>query len=577
MQRNTYIFSMLLASISMGILVGIIMEAIDNPLKLSEFGLIVFSIPINLMLLLIFTSPIFILIRNVTQALTRINEGKTTKPIEHLPKSFMQNFTQQVNTLITNQQEFQAARGRLYDQISEVAAQEERKRLARDLHDSIKQQVFSISISAAAAHAHLENNPSAAREALIDVKQSAQEAMVEMRALLQQLSPAPLEKSGLIEALREQSEAFSYRTGAKIETHFGALPDDERLPTGTQETIFRIAQEALSNIARHARAQNVLLKLTVGDNETLHLIISDDGQGFDRASQPTGMGINNIQSRAESINAITELQSEVGKGTTLHVTIPFVEPIIDERDLFKEYEEQGKAIILRYWWWSGATAAVIFSIVLLLERFIDHSDDFAPDIVTQVITIVLFIIPFIAIPITIIAWRQASTQTSAIIQVVGRNSRTDYWLRRHHKMAMIIVAVCCAWFVPILTINPQISNWFTVVTGLEFTTLIGIFTYQMYTMYRDELRLMRPTERIEELSTRLRELRVSWLSIGFLIFVQVISAGLGEGYTFSPATEDQWMNTSSLVITILLIINQIVTIFVYRNWREQAEQERKFA
>ena len=107
---------------------------------------------------------------------------------------------------------------------SEEAVQAERNRLARDLHDSVKQQLFSISISAAAVRERLEKDPAGALAALADVQQSAQAAMVEIDALLHQLSPAPLATIRLIEALREQCEALGYRTGATVTTTFGTLP-----------------------------------------------------------------------------------------------------------------------------------------------------------------------------------------------------------------------------------------------------------------------------------------------------------------------------------------------------------------
>ncbi|MEZ4737202.1 MAG: Clp protease N-terminal domain-containing protein [Caldilineaceae bacterium] len=151
----------------------------------------------------------------------------------------------------------------------EEVIQAERNRLARDLHDSVKQQLFSISISAAAVRERLENDPAGAVAALADVQQSAQAAMVEIDALLHQLSPAPLATIGLIEALREQCEALGYRTGAAVTTTFGTLPPTDRLPTGTQEAIFRMAQEALSNVARHARANEVQVQLELVADENL--------------------------------------------------------------------------------------------------------------------------------------------------------------------------------------------------------------------------------------------------------------------------------------------------------------------
>ncbi|MEZ4862606.1 MAG: Clp protease N-terminal domain-containing protein [Caldilineaceae bacterium] len=211
-------------------------------------------------------------------------------------------------------------------QSQEEAIQEERNRLARDLHDSVKQQLFSISISAAAVRERLESDPAGALAALVDVQHSAQAAMVEIDALLHQLSPAPLATTGLVEALREQCEAIGYRTGAAVTTAFGALPPTEHLPAGTQEAIFRMAQEALSNVARHARATQIHLQLeTIADENRIRLEIQDNGQGFDPSQSPKGMGLANLRARAVRIQGQVEIQSTPGAGTVVRIDIPLLE------------------------------------------------------------------------------------------------------------------------------------------------------------------------------------------------------------------------------------------------------------
>lgn len=214
----------------------------------------------------------------------------------------------------------------------ETIIQEERNRLARDLHDSVKQQLFSISISAAAVRERLEGDPAGALAALADVQHSARAAMVEIDALLHQLSPAPLATTGLIEALREQCEALGYRTGAHVTTTFGALPPTERLPVGTQEALFRMAQEALSNIARHARASEVHIQMElVADENLLRLEVQDNGQGFDVSQSSKGMGLANLQARAASIHGKVELDSTPSQGTRVRIDIPLVDKAEEEQ------------------------------------------------------------------------------------------------------------------------------------------------------------------------------------------------------------------------------------------------------
>ena len=218
-------------------------------------------------------------------------------------------------------------------QLSEAAAQQERNRLARDLHDSIKQQIFSVNVAAATAQARWESDSEGARRALEDVRGSARDAMAEMEAMLQHLRPAPLENVGLIEALRKQCEALQYRAGAVVTAEFGELPDNEILAPGTQEAIFRIAQEGLNNIARHARAKNVRLRLyqrSEGKTPALWLTLRDDGAGYDTAQSNPGMGLANIRLRAAEIGGTVQIESAPGQGASLTAHIPLGLPELDK-------------------------------------------------------------------------------------------------------------------------------------------------------------------------------------------------------------------------------------------------------
>jgi signal transduction histidine kinase len=216
-------------------------------------------------------------------------------------------------------------RERWIKQLSEAAVQQERNRLARDLHDSIKQQIFSVNISAATAQTRWESDPEGARRALADVRGSAREAMAEMEAMLQHLRPAPLENVGLVEALRKQCEALQYRTGAIVTAEFGELPANEILLPGIQEAIFRIAQEGLNNISRHARAKTVQLRLyqeTDGKSPVLWFTLRDDGAGYDPARSDSGMGLANIRLRAAEIGGTVQIESVPGQGASLILRIP---------------------------------------------------------------------------------------------------------------------------------------------------------------------------------------------------------------------------------------------------------------
>jgi signal transduction histidine kinase len=279
--------------------------------------------------------------------LSRLNSGLAAQPPEPVSARgawSLSELIERVNGLIIQQRAVDSIRESLVHQTSESAAQQERNRMARDLHDSIKQQLYTINLSAAAAQAHWDTDSAKAKEALNDARRSVQEAMQEMNAMLSQLSPAPLEKVGLVQALKDQCEALGYRTGAEVQAEFGELLADDRWPIGAQESLFRIAQEALSNVARHARAKKVWVWLGL-EGESLKLEVRDDGQGFDLGSPKSltsaqvgdvgvvgssGMGLNNIQLRARALQGTVKVMSAPAQGTTLTVNLPLVEPTVKE-------------------------------------------------------------------------------------------------------------------------------------------------------------------------------------------------------------------------------------------------------
>lgn len=266
--------------------------------------------------------------KRVTALLVHLSDGQPSVDLDpHGPLTDMITAANRLQQKIAihdqRHQEMEAYREHLMHQVSRAAIQEERNRIARDLHDSIKQQLFSIGMSIAAMDARWSRDPAGAFQALGDAKRSIHEANAEMRALLHQLRPTPLETKGFIEALREQGEALGYRTGAHVTIELGDLPPEEHLPPGIQDTLFRIAQEALTNIARHARAAQVRLWVGVCEGAFV-LAVSDDGQGFDPTTVRAGMGMLNMQERSGLLDGQLTIESRIGKGTVLTVRIPLL-------------------------------------------------------------------------------------------------------------------------------------------------------------------------------------------------------------------------------------------------------------
>jgi signal transduction histidine kinase len=243
-------------------------------------------------------------------------------------------------------------RSRYEEQIRAAARQEERNRLARDLHDSIKQQIFVIQTAAATAQARFGGDETGTKQALDQVRDSAREAMAEMEAMLDQMAAAPLENTGLVEAIKKQCEAFGFRTGAKVEFKLGDMPESRALPAGAHEAILRVTQEALSNIARHARAGRVGVTLGIAGG-ALRLSVDDDGAGFDAAAPRAGQGIANMRTRAAEFDGAFELSTRPGGGTFVAFSVPYEQAVpaaIYKRKAIEVGAALAGAVLLQTFW-----------------------------------------------------------------------------------------------------------------------------------------------------------------------------------------------------------------------------------
>jgi signal transduction histidine kinase len=244
-----------------------------------------------------------------------------------IPRSGLPNHTPLFGD--PEQASVQRLRSAYEEQIRAAAGQEERNRLARDLHDSVKQQIFAIQTSAATAQERFTADPAGASGALEQVRESAREAMAEMEAMLDQLRAAPLENVGLVEALKKQCEALRFRTGAEVRMTVGELPPSHSLPPGAQDVVFRIAQEALANVGRHARPSHVSVTLD-STGHSLQLRIEDDGIGFDPSQSGSGMGLGNMRSRAASAGGTLAVTTGPGNGTLVRLSVPRAAPETDD-------------------------------------------------------------------------------------------------------------------------------------------------------------------------------------------------------------------------------------------------------
>jgi signal transduction histidine kinase len=200
----------------------------------------------------------------------------------------------------------------------QIAVLEERRRLARELHDSVTQSLFSMSLLAQVLPDLWEVDRGEARAGLLQIRDLTRGALAEMRALLFELRPAALGERGLAHALREHAGAFAQRTGVLIAVD---VANDLALPEAVEQAFFRISQEALANIARHAHARQARITLVSG--RPVRLLIADDGQGFQPQRTATGgFGLNSMRERAAGIGARLEIRSAVGQGAEIVVEWP---------------------------------------------------------------------------------------------------------------------------------------------------------------------------------------------------------------------------------------------------------------
>jgi signal transduction histidine kinase len=208
---------------------------------------------------------------------------------------------------------------RLYSQSRRLAVTEERNRLARDLHDSVTQSLFSMSMMAQALPSLIERNPDRAVERATRLSELARGALAEMRMLILELRPAALREMGLVDALERYVPGFGSRED--IEATFCVEGLQRRLPYEQEDALFRVAQEALSNVARHAQAGTVSVVLQF-EPETASLIVCDDGVGMPERVPSGGFGMISMRERLERLGGTLTVEPADEHGCRLIARLP---------------------------------------------------------------------------------------------------------------------------------------------------------------------------------------------------------------------------------------------------------------
>jgi len=231
------------------------------------------------------------------------------------PGGFTQEDVRIIN-LFADQAAIAIENARLYQQAQELAAAQERQRLARDLHDAVTQTLFSASLIAEVLPKLWERNPEAGKQKLDELRLLTRGALSEMRTLLLELRPATLVEMDLGDLLRHLANAFTGR--ARIPAAL-TLEGQVDPPAKVKEVYYRVAQEALNNINKHAEATQVSIHLQRTE-EQARMEIRDNGRGFDpQAVSPEHLGLGIMRERAEAIGANIEINSQIGTGTRIEL------------------------------------------------------------------------------------------------------------------------------------------------------------------------------------------------------------------------------------------------------------------
>lgn len=211
--------------------------------------------------------------------------------------------------------------GYLHQQAEQVAILEERNRLARDLHDSVSQSLYSLNLFAEAGLRLIDSkNREKLRQCLRQLHDTSLESLRQMRLLVYELRPETLEEEGLVGALQHRLDAVEGR--ANVNANLYVEGDIETLPDEVEDHLYRIAQEALNNALKHASASLLTVRIHA-EADQVELIIEDDGKGFDvdEAEQSGGIGLESMEERAEEIEGELFVESAENQGTTIRVVV----------------------------------------------------------------------------------------------------------------------------------------------------------------------------------------------------------------------------------------------------------------
>jgi signal transduction histidine kinase len=219
-----------------------------------------------------------------------------------------------------NQAAIAIENARLYDSAREQEILKERNRLARELHDSLSQSLFSMVLNAEAAKLFFDTDPEKARNQIDLLYETASAALKEMRSLIFELRPANLEQEGLAAVLTKHGRMIGERNGIEVNVD---VRGQRRLPLHIEKALFRVAQEALNNVVKHAHATRASITLKSHDN-WVYMVVEDDGVGINLGVvKPNTLGLTSMRERVEQLGGTIEIGHGLeGRGTVIRVKVP---------------------------------------------------------------------------------------------------------------------------------------------------------------------------------------------------------------------------------------------------------------
>jgi NarL family two-component system sensor histidine kinase LiaS len=268
------------------------------------------TIPFGVLFGLVTTRGLIRRIQRLDQATERFARGQYDQRIPVKQKDELGHLEYQLNSMADQLVESLARQRLLTEQYARL---EERARIARELHDSVKQQLFAVSMQIGTALSLLDSDQNRVRRHLSEADTLAYQSQQELTALIRELRPSPLQQQHFSDALGEYVRTWSRQN--EITANLD-ITNECSIPPALEEALLRITQEGLANVARHSQATQVQITLICSD-EQVRLSLSDNGRGFDTTARYAGMGLSSMKERMEALGGTLTIQSTEKQGTQI--------------------------------------------------------------------------------------------------------------------------------------------------------------------------------------------------------------------------------------------------------------------